>query len=123
MKLQDFPDTFLLIARQVDELAAEFPSQARSAAVEYLAIDSRRQGVQVAFGSMFMLISMTVLLSAVWFGLSFADRLVAPIRRLIHATDQVATGKEFRDTGRLNRRRRFIAYVIQHFDQYIAKAE
>jgi two-component system nitrogen regulation sensor histidine kinase NtrY len=33
-----------------------------------------------------------VLLSAVWFGLNFANRLVAPIRRLIHATDQVATG-------------------------------
>jgi two-component system nitrogen regulation sensor histidine kinase NtrY len=33
-----------------------------------------------------------VLLSAVWFGLTFADRLVAPVRRLIHATDQVATG-------------------------------
>jgi two-component system nitrogen regulation sensor histidine kinase NtrY len=28
----------------------------------------------------------------VWFGLNFANRLVAPIRRLIHATDQVATG-------------------------------
>jgi two-component system nitrogen regulation sensor histidine kinase NtrY len=92
MRLPDFPDLFLLIARQVDVLAVEFPAQARSAAVEYLAIDSRRQGVQIAFGSMYVLISLTVLLSAVWFGLSFADRLVAPIRRLIHATDQVASG-------------------------------
>jgi two-component system nitrogen regulation sensor histidine kinase NtrY len=48
--------------------------------------------VQIAFGSMYFLIALTVLLSAVWFGLRFADRLVAPIRRLIHATDQVATG-------------------------------
>jgi two-component system nitrogen regulation sensor histidine kinase NtrY len=31
-------------------------------------------------------------LAAVWFGLNFSNRLVAPIRRLIHATDQVATG-------------------------------
>src|SRR3712207_6227940 len=38
------------------------------------------------------LIALIVLLSAVWFGLNFANRLVAPIRRLIHATDQVATG-------------------------------
>ncbi|MGL4441558.1 MAG: ATP-binding protein [Bosea sp. (in: a-proteobacteria)] len=92
MKLPEFPDLYLLIARQADVLAVEFPAQARSAAVEYLAIDSRRQGVQIAFGSMYVLISLTVLLSAVWFGLSFADRLVAPIRRLIHATDQVASG-------------------------------
>ena len=41
---------------------------------------------------MFALIALIVLLSAVWFGLNFANRLVAPIRRLIHATDQVATG-------------------------------
>ncbi len=92
MKMPEFPDTFLLIARQVDPLAVEFPAEARNAAAEYLAIDARRQGVQIAFGSMYFLIALTVLLSAVWFGLRFADRLVAPIRRLIHATDQVATG-------------------------------
>ena len=92
IRLPEYPDTFLLVARQVDALAVEFPAQARNAAAEYLSIDARRQGVQIAFGSMYVLISLTVLLSAVWFGLSFADRLVAPIRRLIHATDQVATG-------------------------------
>jgi two-component system nitrogen regulation sensor histidine kinase NtrY len=41
---------------------------------------------------MVALIALIVLLSAVWFGLTLADRLVAPVRRLIHATDQVATG-------------------------------
>jgi two-component system, NtrC family, nitrogen regulation sensor histidine kinase NtrY len=92
MRLREFPDLYLFIARQVDALAVEFPTQARAAAGEYLAIDARRQGVQIAFGSMYVLISLTVLLSAVWFGLSFADRLVAPIRRMIHATDQVASG-------------------------------
>ncbi len=92
MRLPEFPDTFLLIARRVNELAVEFPEQARGAAAEYLAIEARRQGVQVAFASMYVLISLTVLLSAVWFGLSFANALVAPIRRLIHATDQVASG-------------------------------
>jgi two-component system nitrogen regulation sensor histidine kinase NtrY len=33
-----------------------------------------------------------MLLSATWFGLSFANQLIAPIRRLIAATDQVASG-------------------------------
>jgi two-component system nitrogen regulation sensor histidine kinase NtrY len=33
-----------------------------------------------------------MLLSATWLGLSFANRLVSPIRRLIAATDQVSTG-------------------------------
>ncbi len=33
-----------------------------------------------------------MLLSAIWLGLSFANLLVAPIRRLIDATDQVSSG-------------------------------
>jgi two-component system nitrogen regulation sensor histidine kinase NtrY len=92
MKLPAFPDTFLHVAREVDALAIESPALARNAAVEYLAIDARRKGVQVAFASMYALIAMILLLSAIWLGLSFANRLVAPIRRMIHATDQVASG-------------------------------
>ena len=58
----------------------------------YEALEQKKAGIQIAFASMFTLIALIVLLSAVWFGLNFANRLVAPIRRLIHATDQVATG-------------------------------
>ncbi|MBN9457509.1 MAG: PAS domain-containing sensor histidine kinase [Bosea sp.] len=85
-------DGFLYIAREVDPLAVEFPAVARGAAVEYLSIDARRKGVQIAFASMYGLIALILLLSAIWLGLSFANRLVAPIRRMIHATDQVSSG-------------------------------
>ncbi len=40
---------------------------------------------------MFILIAVIMLLSATWLGLSFANRLVAPIRRLIAASDQVSS--------------------------------
>ncbi len=85
-------DAFLHIAREVDPLAVEFPAVARAAAAEYLSIDARRKGVQVAFASMYGLIALILLLSAIWLGLSFANGLVAPIRRMIHATDQVSSG-------------------------------
>jgi two-component system nitrogen regulation sensor histidine kinase NtrY len=92
LQLQGLVETYLLVARQVESIAVEFPQQSRNAAVEYLAIDARRQGIQIAFVAMYALISLTVLLSAIWFGLSFANALVGPIRRLIGATDEVATG-------------------------------
>jgi two-component system, NtrC family, nitrogen regulation sensor histidine kinase NtrY len=41
---------------------------------------------------MFTVIALTVLLSAVWLGFAFANRLVAPIRRLIGAANIVSTG-------------------------------
>jgi two-component system, NtrC family, nitrogen regulation sensor histidine kinase NtrY len=92
LKLPSYTDTYLFVAREVDQLAVDFPAQSRAAAVEYLSIDARRKGVQVAFASMYALIALILLLSAVWLGLNFANRLVAPIRRMIHATDQVSSG-------------------------------
>jgi two-component system nitrogen regulation sensor histidine kinase NtrY len=59
---------------------------------EYAAIEARRFGVQIAFALMYTVIALTVLLSAVWIGLNFANRLVAPIRRLIGAANVVSTG-------------------------------
>ena len=53
---------------------------------------ARRFGVQVAFALMYTVIALIVLLSAVWIGLDFANRLVAPIRRLIGAAKVVSTG-------------------------------
>ena len=46
-----------------------------------------------------------MLLSATWLGLSFANRLVDPIRRLISATDQVASGNLFTCRCRIDRPR------------------
>ena len=82
----------LYVAREVDPRAVEFPPVAQAGMAFYEALDQKKAGIQVAFASMFTLIALIVLLSAIWFGLNFANRLVAPIRRLIHATDQVATG-------------------------------
>nr|WP_082767471.1 PAS domain-containing sensor histidine kinase [Bosea sp. PAMC 26642] len=92
VKLPAYENSFLHIAREVDPLAVEFPAVARGAAAEYLSIDARRKGVQIAFASMYALIAVILLLSAIWLGLSFANALVAPIRRMIHATDQVSSG-------------------------------
>ena len=41
---------------------------------------------------MYLMISMTALLAAIWVGLWFAGRFVAPIRRLIGAAQEVSTG-------------------------------
>jgi two-component system nitrogen regulation sensor histidine kinase NtrY len=92
LKLQAHGGRVLYVAREVDPRAVEFPKVAEAGAAIYDALEQKKAGIQVAFGSMFALIALIVLLSAIWFGLNFADRLVAPIRRLIHATDQVASG-------------------------------
>ena len=59
---------------------------------DFANLQTRRVGVQLAFALMYTVIALVVLLSAVWLGLNFANRLVAPIRRLIGAANIVSTG-------------------------------
>ena len=90
--LPSFDDTYLYLGRPIDPFAVEFPQQARNIIELYDAFDHHRRSIQFAFICMYGLLAMVMLLSAIWLGLSFANTLVAPIRRLIHATDQVSSG-------------------------------
>ncbi len=92
VRLSSHGGRVLFVARAVDKEAVEFPAQAAEGIALYEALERKSLGTQVAFASMFALVSLIVLFSAVWFGLNFANRFVAPIRRLIYATGQVARG-------------------------------
>ncbi len=92
LKVPAFKDTYLVVARGVDQLALDFPRQAEAASEYYDALTKRKLDVQIAFASMYAVVSIILLLSAALLGLNFANRLVTPIRRLIDATDAVATG-------------------------------
>ena len=91
-QVPDTQDLFLYAARPIDPFAVEFPAQAAGLINLYEAYQSHRGNIQIAFATMYVLIALIMVLSATWIGLSFATRLVTPIRRLIAATDQVATG-------------------------------
>ncbi|GJE54307.1 MULTISPECIES: sensor histidine kinase NtrY-like [Methylobacterium] len=92
LRMPAYDNAVLLVQREVSQLAIDFPGVSRAAAAEYLTYDSLKRSIQIAFASVFLLIALITLLSAVWFGLSFANRFVEPIRRLINAADQVASG-------------------------------
>ena len=93
--VQGFEDTFLYMARPIDPRVVQYVRQTEDGVIEYQSLETRRFGVQVAFALMYALIALILLLSAVWLGLNFANRLVAPIRRLITAADLVASGNLF----------------------------
>ncbi len=92
IKLRGYEDYYLYVTRLLDPRVVPQLQATRQSAVEYAAIEQRRLGVQVAFALMYTVIALTVLLSAVWIGFNFANRLVAPIRRLIGAANVVSTG-------------------------------
>jgi two-component system nitrogen regulation sensor histidine kinase NtrY len=92
IKLQNFDDDYLYVTRLLDPRVVPQLQATRASVSEYAALEQRRLGVQIAFALMYTVIALTVMLSAVWIGLNFANRLVAPIRRLIGAANLVSTG-------------------------------
>jgi two-component system, NtrC family, nitrogen regulation sensor histidine kinase NtrY len=92
LKLRGYDDAYLYVARPVDPRVVEQLQATQESVAEYASLQARRLGVQVAFALMYTVVALIVLLSAVWIGLNFANRLVAPIRRLIGAANQVSTG-------------------------------
>ena len=92
IRLRSFNDTFLYVARLLDPRVVAQLRQTQASVAEYAALESRKLGIQVAFALMFAVIALTILMASVLIGLNFANRLVAPIRRLMGAANIVSTG-------------------------------
>jgi len=92
IKLRGYNDTYLYIARLLDPRVMAQLRATQAGVAQYIDLEARRVGIQIAFGLMYTVIALIVLLSAVWIGLNFANYLVAPIRRLIGAAQVVSTG-------------------------------
>jgi len=92
VKLRDYDDMYLYVARLLDPRVVQQLRNTQESVSDYANLEARRLGIQVAFALMFAVIALIVLLSSAWIGLDFANRLVAPIRRLIGAANVVSTG-------------------------------
>jgi two-component system, NtrC family, nitrogen regulation sensor histidine kinase NtrY len=92
IKVRGYDDTVLYVTRLLDPRVVAQLAATQSTIADYANFEARRLGVQIAFGLMYTVIALIVLLSAVLIGLNFANRLVAPIRRLIGAANIVSTG-------------------------------
>ncbi|QUS39965.1 PAS domain-containing sensor histidine kinase [Tardiphaga alba] len=92
IRLRAYDNTFLYVARLLDPRVVAQLKQTEASVAEYAELESRKLGIQVAFGLMFTVIALTVLMSSVLIGLNFANWLVAPIRRLMSAANVVSTG-------------------------------
>ncbi len=90
--LSNFNDTYLYVVRPVNARVLQQLRVTRANVAEYQMLEQRRAGVQVAFGLMYVAMALTLLLSAIWIGMWFANRLVAPIGQLMGAAEEIAEG-------------------------------
>jgi two-component system nitrogen regulation sensor histidine kinase NtrY len=92
VKLHGYDNAYLSVIRPLDPKVVAQLRETQAMVSDFANLQARRFGAQLAFALMYAVIALAVLLSAAWLGLNFANRLVAPIRRLIGAANIVSTG-------------------------------
>ncbi len=91
-KLEKFPGRYLYVARMMSPKVINHLQSTEQNVDEYNRLRKSRGGLKFAHGLIYFMISTTALLAAIWAGMWFAGRFVAPIRRLIAGAQQVSKG-------------------------------
>lgn len=92
IKLQGYPSHYLYIYRVLPPAVIGQLIKTRDAKAEYDRMLNQRGGVLFTFGLVYAIVALVFLLAAMWIGIWFADRLVAPIVRMLEASRRVAQG-------------------------------
>lgn len=85
-------DGYLFISRYIDPRVLEHMERTRKATKDYKELKEESFGIQVQFAVIFIMISIMVVLAAVWFALAISSRLVSPIEGLVNAAEKVRGG-------------------------------
>jgi two-component system nitrogen regulation sensor histidine kinase NtrY len=91
-KIDSLPGRFLYVARGVSAKVLGHLQRTEQNAEEYNRLRKSKNGLKIAHGLIYFMISTTALLAAIWAGMWFAGRFVAPIRRLIAGAQEVSRG-------------------------------
>ncbi len=92
IKTQALPDLYLYTIRSVDASALNNMRIMTDNNTEYQLLASNRSNTQIAYALLYTELTLLLLLTAVWTGIAVANRVVQPIRVLIGAAEEVATG-------------------------------
>lgn len=92
LRLDGFLDAYLYVARFVDPLVLNHVETTRAVVREYEALEGARTDIQLTSALIFIVVALMLLMAAIWLGLTFANRLVDPIRALMVAAERIREG-------------------------------
>ncbi|MHA1537544.1 MAG: ATP-binding protein [Alphaproteobacteria bacterium] len=92
VRLDQFFDTYLYVSRFIDPTVLGHVARTREAVGIYKKLEGQQSILQISFFLLFALVSLLLLLAAVWVGLLFANQLMTPIGALIAAADRIRSG-------------------------------
>jgi two-component system nitrogen regulation sensor histidine kinase NtrY len=92
VKLDNYIDTYLYVGRIVDPDVVARLRLTEQAVEAYRALEGRRTDFQLTTSFIFLLVSVLILLAAIWAGLAVASRVSRPLASLITAAERLGAG-------------------------------
>ncbi|TNE42651.1 MAG: PAS domain-containing sensor histidine kinase [Alphaproteobacteria bacterium] len=83
---------YFFFVRLIDPKVLEYQLATVEAVSQFRQAESNRFGIQMTFLLAYVVVALLLLLTAIWFGIWAANRLVLPIGRLVGAAEQVSDG-------------------------------
>ncbi|MBR7158815.1 MAG: PAS domain-containing sensor histidine kinase [Alphaproteobacteria bacterium] len=92
--LAKIPDSlsYLYVGRMVDPSVLNHIERASIAVDKYESLEGQRSVIEMVFISIFIIVSLLLMLVSAWIGLVFASRISTPIVNLIDASDKIRQG-------------------------------
>jgi two-component system, NtrC family, nitrogen regulation sensor histidine kinase NtrY len=92
LQINKSPNLYLIVGRQISADVFQQADTTRRALQDYQTWNQRRKVLQRQFTVVLAVLSLLILLAAVWAALYSADMMIAPIGRLVRAAERVAKG-------------------------------
>lgn len=92
IRLDGYLDAYLYVGRFIDAKVLGELDRTRMAAQQYSRLEQARSALEINFAILFLLVSLLLLLAAIWFALLIANRLVAPIGEVVGAAERIRSG-------------------------------
>ena len=85
-------NVFLYVGRMVDKEVLKHMSRHQNIYNFYKRLEENKSILQITFALVYILVSLLLLLAAVWIGMMFASRLTEPISAIINVSEKVRGG-------------------------------
>ena len=92
VKLEEFENGYLYVARSADPTVLSRVNATREAAARYNDLESQYSHLQIQTLMIFIVVALVLLLAAIWAGLILARQMTAPVTALINAAERVRSG-------------------------------
>lgn len=92
VRIEGLENTYLLVGRLIDNKVLAHMQHTQGAVNEYNTLKSHLNNLETTFEMVFVVLTLLLLLSSIWYGMAFAARLSKPISGLVLAAERVRSG-------------------------------